>query len=424
MRLHVIVAATGAALALAGCATPNQFANAVVDGNLAQELAHNRLVLLNIVRAYKRLPMHFSRMSAARVPVGVGNPSFEFPTPFGPESLILKYDWKTTLGIQQGVDSTPLDSQEFMRGITTPVSAVTMLYYLDQGWPQQMILHMFVRSIEVFEKEPDGTDTLVTRYINYPANPKRFEDFQTAIKGLAGCEIDSFADRAPTPYGPVYTADKLGNLEALAAARAADLRLSPVDAEGKVVVKPSQITVGYQLFRDTRFTSLKIAKSPMDQTRCAIPGQVEDENKKALVVPLVVVNSDERVRSGSKQEAGENKPKPRTAVFILRSPEAMIYYLGEIGRAQLDGSAPKAVRIQYRPERREQSDDGAVLFQLMRGAGDQAAVTVTHEGQSFSTPRGDSRDRSMHVVSLLTQMLGLHNKGNDPPSTLNVRSVP
>ena len=44
-----------------------------------------------------------------------------------------------------------LNSQEFMRGITQPVPPSTMLYYLDQGWPQQLVLHMFVRSIEFYD---------------------------------------------------------------------------------------------------------------------------------------------------------------------------------------------------------------------------------------------------------------------------------
>jgi hypothetical protein len=402
---------------LAGCATPNQFANSVVDANVAQELAHNRLVLLNIVRAYKRMPMHFSRMTAARVPVGVGNPTFALPTPFGPESLVLRYDWSTQLGIQQGVDSVPLDSQEFMRGITTPVSAGTMIYYLDQGWPQQMILHLFVRSIEVLERQPDGTDKLVQRYVNFPGNPERFGEFQKAIQGLLGCEIDPVAG-APTPYGPVYAADKLGSLEALAAARAADLRLSPVDASGQLVTSKAQTVAGYQLFRDTRFTSLRFTDSPFERADCKVPG--EDTSSGKLVRPTGVINTDDRLRP-----AGTDG-KPRTAVFYLRSPEAMLYYLGEIGRAQLDAGHANAPQIAYRSDRSATgvSPGTATLFRLLRGAEADAAVAVAHEGETFSLPRGSSNDRSMHVVSLLTQIFGLHNKGNDPPATLNVRNVP
>lgn len=409
--------ATAAVLVLlGGCATPNQFANAVVDANVSQELAHNRLVLLNIVRAYKRMPMHFSKMTAARVPVGIGNPTFTMPTPFGPESLVLKYDWSTQLGIQQGVDSAPLDSQEFMRGITTPVSASTMIYYLDQGWPQQMILHLFVRSIEVFEKR-DGNDVLIERFVNYPQNRHRFAEFQKALQGLAGCEIDAFSDRAPTPYGPRFEADRLGNLEALAAARTADLRLSPVDADGQVVSKPEQKIAGYQLFRDIRFTSLKFAKSIVESGACQVPSGPATGGVASS--PTVLVNSPDKPQMLDKAAPGQ-----RTTVFVLRSPEAMLYYLGEIGRLQLDGKAPDTPRFNYGGVRSESGTSDAVLFQLKREAGADSAVSVSHEGEMFSIPRSTSGNRSMHVVSLMTQMLGLHNKGNEPPGTLNVRAVP
>jgi hypothetical protein len=413
MRLRVM-SGLAALVVLAGCATPNQFANAVVDANVTQELAHNRLVLLNIVRAYKRMPMHFSKMTAARVPVGIGNPTFTMPTPFGPESLVLRYDWQTALGIQQGVDSTPLDSQEFIRGMTTPVSATTMLHYLDQGWPQQMILQLFVRSIEVFEKHKDGSERLVERFVNYPHNSKLFADFRQAIRGLAGCEIDS-AFGAPTPYGPTFDADKLGNLEALAAARNADFQLLPVDNEGKEVKKPEQKTVGYRLFRDQRLPGLRFTASSKEDRPCLVPG--DSEQRVAAGVSLnAMVNAD-----GRKQTVSD--PNPRTAVYLLRSPEAMLYHLGEIGRVQLDDGEPE-LKVAYRQDRSVKGINEAALFQLLRGAGSNAAVSVDHEGETFSIPKSTPGNRSMHVVSLLTQLIGLHNKGNEAPATLNVRSVP
>lgn len=421
MLRNLTFAAAGAVLLLGGCASPSQVADSVVNANVAQELAHNRLVLLNIVRAYKREPMHFSRMSAARLPVGIGNPTFSLPTPFGPESLVLRYDWSTSLGIQQGVDSAPLDSQEFMRGITTPLSVTTMLYYLDQGWPQQMILHLFVRSVEV-TKTVGSETTVVKRLVNAPQNAALFEKFKAAMLDLSGCEIDPLQDRSPSRYGPVFAAKDLGNAEALAAARMADLRLAPVNKDGGDL-KPEEVPQYFQFFRDQRFTSLKFSQSTLDGRACKVPAADEPEDARG---PKVVIA---RTQRGEQSADPPTKPTYSTA-FVLRSPEAMLYYLGELARVQLDAEAASdgagRLRLSYRAERADRRDKPAATFlpfKLERGSAG-AAVSVEHQGQVFGIAPSSDGDRSMHVLSLMTQLLGSHNKGSDAPATSNVRVVP
>ena len=68
---------------LAGCASTGQLANTAVKANVAQEQAHNELLVLNILRAYERKPMHFTQISAVRLSPGIGNPTFSLSIPFG-----------------------------------------------------------------------------------------------------------------------------------------------------------------------------------------------------------------------------------------------------------------------------------------------------------------------------------------------------
>lgn len=49
-----------AAILLTGCATQREFTEQVVKTNFAVEEAHNRVLLLNVVRALKQHPMHFT----------------------------------------------------------------------------------------------------------------------------------------------------------------------------------------------------------------------------------------------------------------------------------------------------------------------------------------------------------------------------
>ncbi len=379
-----------AAALVAGCASTGQVADQVVKSNLAQESAQNQLLLLNIVRAYHRRPMHFTQISAIRLPVGIGNPSFTIPTPFGPDFSQQIYNVSTSIAVQQGVDTTVLNSQEFTRGITTPMPPSLLLYYLDQGWPQQMVLHLFVRKVEIYKGKE-----LVRGYINYPENPKAFAAFSAVMADLRGCEFEAKSLDGKA-YGPEYTPGQLLDIKGLAAAKGVELSLEPRGAD---LTKPT----GYQFVKPNKNVELSMESSGR-------PCQLPDG---ATKVSAAATPEREKGTSGNEM----------SATFVLRSPEAMLYYLGEIARAQLDGNS-QGPQFLYSPVRVETFDtDRATLFSLKRGATAEAAVSVEYEGVTYSVPKGSAADRSMHVLSLVTQVMGLQNKGTDLPSTANVRIV-
>ncbi|WEF31366.1 hypothetical protein [Pseudoduganella chitinolytica] len=49
---------------LAGCAGP--LTQSAITSNLVQEDAHNAYLVLNIARAYERMPMHFTQVNMVR----------------------------------------------------------------------------------------------------------------------------------------------------------------------------------------------------------------------------------------------------------------------------------------------------------------------------------------------------------------------
>ena len=112
-------------------------------------------------------------------------------------------------------------------------------------------------------------------------------------------------------------------------------------------------------------------------------------------------------------------------IFNLLSPEAMEYYLDEIARVQ--AKQPKWDRPKIKFRSRPGSDTTAlsILFRVsQRSTRPEDSVSTTYLGEDYSIGASSADDRSMHALSLVHQVLMLQNKGNDFPSTTNVRVIP
>lgn len=394
-----MLSALCSALFLAACAyapTERIVANAT-DYNLAVEQANNQMLLLNVMRAMNRHPMYFTSISALRGSVSTEVSTGGLTIPFGGDA---KNEYSVapsaTFATNPTFDLAVLDTEKFYRGVLTPVAPELLQYYADQGWPAELLLHMFVRTIKVGERT----------FVNYPGAPNtsEFATFQEVLKLVFNCgpitnEFGNFPaytcdiklppEEPETKVGPVICGelglDQLADLvslqkEAFSLTRAADSdsSCSPKKAE----VDQSQNTAGQQI-------GTRHARPPeMDQTVKGDLGELETNKVKAFQLraptgwaklqlsdpdkreerraPLVTETgknilkeckdygfdivagkkrwrpsqSDDKASDSSKppkqeqakQEQAKQEQDPKCAIF-LRSTEAMIYYLGEVVRA-------------------------------------------------------------------------------------------
>ena len=138
---------------LAGCPMPTKegIARNTTEYNLVAEKAGNEMLLLNIVRASKRRPMYFTSFGKL-----TGNMTVEVGT-----GINIPFDMfsEGSIAPSAGYEYSPLfdvavmDTQEFTRGIMTPVPMSIIEYYRSQGWHPEMLLHLFIRRIELIDKE-------------------------------------------------------------------------------------------------------------------------------------------------------------------------------------------------------------------------------------------------------------------------------
>ena len=394
------------ALTLGACSQYG-VANRSISVNKGLESANNRMLLLNAVRASKRYPMVFSEVTQINTSDPVSG-SLGLQVPFGGDAASnfiltpsIDLDSGTTMQI------TPLNKQNFTRGITTPTNLETLNYYLRQGWPPEMLFHMFVRTMRIknacaetllnrdlkARKKPieckpgDKTDTTVWRNDpgHKPKDQERFKDFQQKLRDLIQNHELQVRD-LQTPRDQEWT--KTTRITK---------RVPEMPGEENKLEMVKQVTTE-QFSEATKSSRLILgAKLPKVQPENAKLPEVQRQNKKEFDC------LDDKDDQGPCYIEIEVDP--------LRSPEAMIFYMGELIETQLksENHYVPTLGSKERPFLK-------VVNGRPRGG---AAVKVSHEGETYAIPRADA-GRSMHVLSLVSLILGLHREAKELPTTPTV----
>ena len=416
MRTGVVILA----VALAGCATVSDFTEQNQKANVAVEQSSNAMLLLNVIRSYQRRPMHFTAIQSVKTPLADGTPEFALGLPAFGYDRAGKRTWTPSLTYKVHVpnfDVTVWDGQEFMRGITTPVDQKTFVYYLDQGWPLPLIVHLMVREIRLLK---DGKP--VNRYVNYPGEPEQFAAFQWAANTLRFCDIGT-GPGDPDRYGPRLDARMSGDLQGLAKLKEQGLLLVPPvkppptpGAPAPDRTKEEPESAYFRVAKDGG-SVLRFAQSRRPDT---LPRQTQEEAKctpleNAALMPLLVGQDDKAAKA------------PGDVIqFHMRSPEAVIYYLGELVRAEYgDPLRPErgpsgAAKIQLGSTKTSEQN----LFHVRRGTipeGVVPAAQVKYEDTVYWIPPDSTGGRSMHVLSLVQLLVNSQKNAKDLPATTTIR---
>jgi hypothetical protein len=315
--LRVVVLALAAQLA--GCGTFNGLTVTAVDYNLAVEREHNRLILLNIVRAMHRQPMHFTELSLLR---GSDTVTLGLTTSYGTSTeLPFKYVPAFGASTSPSFDLAVLSSKEFVRGLLTPFTVRAVDYYWNQGWPRELVFLLFVEKMFIDKKQ----------YDNYPLDPAKFIDFQRKMRELL--------------WNRNLTTKQC-------------LRTVAAGLEGDVGGGVEAIKAGFVVGPDSQL--------PTEPQSCTY-GNVKPGSGK-LSIGRLDYEFEYLAASGTgpKLAARVNQKSPDNAgdEIHLRSAEGVLYYVGELARAQLRppaSSPPYAVKVSVCQDDRSSE---APLFEL------------------------------------------------------------
>ncbi len=478
---------------LTGCAFRTQTTGMAVDYNDFVAQTTNRQTLLNVLRAREREPMHFTSFSEVFGQVrGTGTASLG--TAFNGDSSSATKTRTTvansgpagatigtaltdlasdvasvgatnvtpSLGIQitTGTDFkvTANATDDFYRGILNPVPAPTIVHYLRQGFPADLLSHLLIGRLEFSAQITKPGGKVETVYLltmnNSPDEDRSAREFEAAIRcrkldysmtssPRRALPLSDLASLAPIPP------DVLKRVQAMT-----DTKTGRVTYE---LVTAAQNEFGLALSEPTL--------SQCSQTRELLSASIDGWSKKALSgTPSRGVRSSELDPSGvspkrgalagvSKGSTGEPRRGSKreelgqTGEFqfqsedyftdklpdgyrgdlvidlTLRSVQGVIYYLGEYVRREatspkLDG--PPCPDTYCMP-----------ILRVLPASEVKATarfVDVTYRGRRYAVPLS-GRDltpeagRSSQTIDLVQQLLNLNRSSKDLPSTPLLRVV-
>lgn len=370
------------ALLLSGCSLSGVIGAHSIDYNHSVEVATDTLLVVNILRARDRAPLHFSTIGAIHgaftVSAGLGYDLTAVNNGVQPAGLVAS---------NPSFDIGPLDRQEFARGLLRPIDPALFRLLSDRGLPDPLLLHLLVSR---FDEGPGG------RAIPNAPGDGHEAEFAAAVEALTRHGRLQFNGYTRLiPLGPRLTAAQAAAPEILADLRQPGISLRP---DGP----------GWRLYRPVGQLALCIAEGNGRYQAMAM------DNEAPQVSPM----NQEGDPCTAEEVADHPIPPGRAAApgpgWYLRSVEEVLQYLGALQRREEAGQ-PTRIRI---------GDAAPRLFRLSPAPPPRPRLAAAYRGARWWVAEQDAReDLTLSVLALTAQLLNLQKSAGEIPATGTLRLV-
>lgn len=407
------------ALGTSACAFGPQLQRVAVNHNQLVANSNNELVLVNILRARDREPLHFTSVSklsgdaqlqgTASTNVAIKGPTSTVKT----DALGRLVDTATLAGTEVTTPSLQLninsktsmdvavwDTQEFYQGITGSVPSSTVAHYLHQGWPSDLLTYALISSVDLVAKQDGGgwnKGQVVRSYVNDPDD----SDAKLIFERFANCHRLEVVQKS----GTLTQIVPLASVKDL---KLADLAL--LDGDKFEIDEKEDAERNRWIRRKGKGGDTLAVRRLGNATDCEL------EN----TTSVAFFTSEGASEMGSQEGhnfvgAGTYGNVPVDVQLVLRSVDGLIYFLGEYIRAQ---QAPYRLAIDGRT---------VPLLTVTKQRPARVFVSTEYKGQRYYVPASDegqldeASGRSAQVFALVEQLLNLHKNAKDRPTTQTVR---
>ncbi len=414
-RTLCAAAAFAGALALAACATVDNFGDRGLSYNEQITSTQNRMLFLNIVRAAHKHPMAFTSIGSV-AGTATASGALGFTLPFADNPGLVPFQAGPQLSASGGPTFTinNLDGQDFMKGFLTPVDLKTIDLFGQEGLPWQELYDLFISKVAITDSYGHPRAWLHNSPGEWASQVEQEAQFQAFLEVLRQARMHTEAIQDFVGIGPELSGKDAPTLEATLAATQAGLIIKAVG--------PGR----YQLGRTVTDHRFCIA----DPATTFLMIHAEGQDYPMDVTPGMRCGATAAERAGagpSSDDAGAthklfaSAPKGGYQLVVsLRSAEAVTYYLGEVLRQQLcldaDGRCRDPVSRLVMVRSDAHDDPPTPLFEAaMRAPRPHDLVAVRYMGQTICVA-GDKADRSAQVLTILGQLLNLNKSAKDNPA--------
>jgi hypothetical protein len=367
---------------LAGCVAFGDIAPPVTQIEQSVGDSLNQAILLNIVRASRQEPLYFTSISqiggSGTADLKTGLPNIVVGAAASGAAGQLTFtnalDNTQSTNFQVGV----LNSQDFYRGLLTPINLLEANLLMHQGFTRDMVFSLLVDRARLVS---GGNVVEIPNDPEDPRYPKFQQYLQLAI--VYGLTIESY--EAPNPdYAAASASKKTAGNAATGASPSTSVPASRSIPAAKLCFDPVLTDPNHLAF---------VKSSP---AKCNdIEGQAGTTSRRAeLTFTIDGVKTSFEV--------------------VLRSPFQIFHYLGELLTSDLT----------QKPAIAGGSVGLEPLMVVSAGNASSSCFTsINYAGASYCIPQRGS-DQTRQAFSLINQILALNTSSSDLPVTTTIQIAP
>ena len=145
------------AMSFCGCSIPTAAVRSqVVSYDDAIEDITNKLLVLNILRAKDKAPLHFDEIPSIHESIQATG-SLSLTVPYGPRPPNWTRNSVTpglSLQVSPSFEIDHLDTKDFVTGIASPIDPKFVKYWLDRGLDRRIVLLLFFSAVDITATDP------------------------------------------------------------------------------------------------------------------------------------------------------------------------------------------------------------------------------------------------------------------------------
>lgn len=198
-RAGLILAGFLYSLALTGCLSPITLNRAVTAYDEAVTDAASKQLLINIARAHRHQPIHFTGVSNIAATFDFRVSAGATPALTGDASRALMPVFGGSVAENPTFSIVPIEGEEFTKRLLTPFQETKFILLLRQRYDIDLMLRLMAQELRIRQSGQE------VAYRNMPADRKGYEMFRRVVTHLSAIQDQNQLHAEPLVYNRTWT---------------------------------------------------------------------------------------------------------------------------------------------------------------------------------------------------------------------------